>query len=179
MSITARPRRLNRCGQPTPPTSECLAGATPPNHSHGRLLSIHTRPQTSEGHDRPLPHRSDIRCCGQDGYGSGSRHRQDGPAQRQRSGLRVQDLQGLLMHGGHQAHLRQSLPSTDQGKLERYHQTLKRDVNHLPYEMPSASELEVDMVAFVSYYNYRRYHKAPGDVMPSDVLRGRREAILR
>ena len=83
------------------------------------------------------------------------------------------------MHGGHQAHLRQSLPSTDQGKLERYHQTLKRDVNHLPYEMPSASELEADMVAFVSYYNYRRYHKAPGDVMPSDVLRGRREAILR
>ena len=50
-------------------------------------------------------------------------------------------------------------PQTN-GKLERYHQTLKRDVNQLPYELPS--DLEAAIVAFVSYYNYRRYHKAPG-----------------
>ena len=43
-------------------------------------------------------------------------------------------------------------PQTN-GKLERYHQTLKRDVNQLPYEMPS--DLEAAIVAFVSYYNYR------------------------
>ena len=67
-------------------------------------------------------------------------------------------------------------PQTN-GKLERYHQTLKRDVNQLPYEVPS--DLEAAMVAFVSYYNYRRYHKALGNVTPSDVLRGRREDILR
>ena len=48
-------------------------------------------------------------------------------------------------------------PQTD-GKLERYHQTLKRDVNQLPYELPS--DLEAAIVAFVSYSNYRRYHKA-------------------
>ena len=48
-------------------------------------------------------------------------------------------------------------PQTN-GKLERYHQTLKRDVNQLPYELPS--DLEAAIVAFVSYYNYRRYHKA-------------------
>ena len=54
------------------------------------------------------------------------------------------------------------------GKLERYHQTLKRDVNQLPYELPS--DLETAIVAFVSYYNYRRYHKALGNVTPSDVL---------
>ena len=63
------------------------------------------------------------------------------------------------------------------GKLERYHQTLKRDVNQLPYEMPS--DLEAAIVAFVSYYNYRRYHKALGNVTPSDVLKGRRPKILR
>ena len=67
-------------------------------------------------------------------------------------------------------------PQTN-GKLERYHQTLKRDVNQLPYEMPS--DLEAAIVAFVSYYKYRRYHKALGNVMPSDVIRGRRQEILR
>ena len=50
-------------------------------------------------------------------------------------------------------------------------------MNQLPYELPSG--LEASIVAFVSYYNYRRYHKALGNVTPSDVLRGRREDILR
>ena len=50
-------------------------------------------------------------------------------------------------------------------------------MNQLPYELPS--DLEAAIVAFVSYYNYRRYHKALGNVTPSDVLRGRREEILR
>ena len=67
-------------------------------------------------------------------------------------------------------------PQTN-GKLERYHRTLKGDVNQLPYEPPS--DLEAAIVAFVSYYNYRRYHKALGNVTPSDVLRGKREEILR
>ena len=67
-------------------------------------------------------------------------------------------------------------PQTN-GKLERYHQTLKGDVNQLPYELPS--DLEAAIVAFVSYYTYRRYHKALGNVTPSDVLKGRRPEILR
>ena len=48
-------------------------------------------------------------------------------------------------------------PQTN-GKLERYHQVLKRDVNQLAYEMPS--DLETAIVAFVRYYNCRGYHKA-------------------
>ena len=67
-------------------------------------------------------------------------------------------------------------PQTN-GKLERYHQTLKRDVNQVPYEMPS--DLEEALAAFVNYYNYRRYHKALGNVTPADMIEGRRERILQ
>ena len=67
-------------------------------------------------------------------------------------------------------------PQTN-GKLERYHQTLKRDVNQVPYELPA--DLEAAIAAFVSYYNYRRYHNTLGNVTPSDVLKGRRQEILQ
>ncbi|MCH8116464.1 MAG: DDE-type integrase/transposase/recombinase, partial [Chloroflexi bacterium] len=42
-------------------------------------------------------------------------------------------------------------PQTN-GKLERYHQTLKRDVNQVPYDVPR--ELEVAIGKFVDFYNY-------------------------
>ena len=67
-------------------------------------------------------------------------------------------------------------PQTN-GKLERYHQTIKRDVNQVPYEVPS--DLEAAIATFVSYYNYRRYHMALGNVTPDDVLTGRRKQILQ
>ena len=64
-------------------------------------------------------------------------------------------------------------PQTN-GKLERYHQTIKRDVNQVPYEVPS--DLEAAIASFVTYYNYRRYHMALGNVTPVDVLNGQRVA---
>jgi transposase InsO family protein len=67
-------------------------------------------------------------------------------------------------------------PQTN-GKLERYHRSIKREVNQLPYELPS--QLEQAIADFVDYYNYRRYHKALGNVTPADVLYGRREQILQ
>ncbi len=65
-------------------------------------------------------------------------------------------------------------PQTN-GKLERYHQTLKRDVNQVPYDLPE--DLKTAIGEFVSYYNFRRYHKALGDVTPADMLAGRRDEI--
>jgi hypothetical protein len=50
-------------------------------------------------------------------------------------------------------------------------------VNQLPYVLPS--QLEQAIADFVDYYNYRRYHKALGNVMPADVSYGRREQILQ
>jgi transposase InsO family protein len=60
--------------------------------------------------------------------------------------------------------------------VERYQQSLKKEVNQLPYEIPNELEKAID--DFVDYYNYRRYHKALGNVAPADVLFGRREVIL-
>jgi transposase InsO family protein len=67
-------------------------------------------------------------------------------------------------------------PQTN-GKVERYQQSLKREVNQLTYEFPS--QLEQAIVDFVDYYNYRRYHKALGNVTPADVLYGKRDEILK
>ena len=66
-------------------------------------------------------------------------------------------------------------PQTN-GKLERYHQTLKRDVKQLPYDVPN--ELELAIGEFVDFYNHRRYHKALKDIIPADMLAGRRDQIL-
>jgi len=61
--------------------------------------------------------------------------------------------------------------------VKLYQQSLKREVNQLPYEAPS--QLVKAIADFVDYYNYRRYHKALGDARPADVLYGRREQILQ
>ena len=66
-------------------------------------------------------------------------------------------------------------PQTN-GKIERYHQSIKREVNQVPYEVPGS--LENAISDFVSYYTYRRSHKALGNVTPADIMHGRRDQIL-
>jgi putative transposase len=67
-------------------------------------------------------------------------------------------------------------PQTN-GKLERYHRTIKTEVNQIPYEFPV--DLEKAITDFVEYYNFRRYHKALGDITPADVLNSRKDQILK
>jgi len=67
-------------------------------------------------------------------------------------------------------------PQTN-GKIERYHRSIKGEINQLPYDMPS--ELEKAIAAFIDYYNYRRYHEGLGDVTPFDVYAGMHLQIIQ
>jgi len=67
-------------------------------------------------------------------------------------------------------------PQTN-GKIERFHETLRARMNLLVYTSPD--ELRRTMRDFIAYYNHRRYHEAIGNVTPADVYYGRREEILR
>ena len=64
-----------------------------------------------------------------------------------------------------------------QGKIERWHQTLKNRILLENYHLPGALELAVG--AFVDHYNHRRYHESLKNLTPADVYFGRGQAILR
>ncbi len=64
-----------------------------------------------------------------------------------------------------------------QGKLERFHETLKARLNLLVYTSPES--LRAAMAEFIDFYKHRRYHEGIGNVTPADVYYGRREEILR
>lgn len=67
-------------------------------------------------------------------------------------------------------------PQTN-GKLERFHETLKSKTNLLVYTSPDS--LRAVMAEFIDFYRYRRYHEGIGNVTPADVYFGRREGILK
>ena len=67
-------------------------------------------------------------------------------------------------------------PQTN-GKIERYHRTIKSEINQVPYEMPS--ELKEAIGAFIEYYNYRRYHEGLCNVTPYDVYTGKHLEIIQ
>ena len=62
-----------------------------------------------------------------------------------------------------------------QGKIERYHRSMKNVVklqnDYYPWELEQAIE------DFVDYYNQRRYHEALDNLTPEDVYFGRVEEV--
>jgi putative transposase len=63
-----------------------------------------------------------------------------------------------------------------QGKIERWHQTLKNRILLENYYLPG--DLEAQIEAFVADYNHRRYHESLGNLTPADVYFGRGQTIL-
>src|SRR3712207_1336542 len=63
-----------------------------------------------------------------------------------------------------------------QGKIERWHRTLKNRIllenHHLP------GELEARVAAFLDHYNHRRHHETLDNLTPADVYFGRGATIL-
>ncbi len=58
-----------------------------------------------------------------------------------------------------------------QGKIERYHRTMKNVLLLNNYYLPDT--LESEIARFVQYYNNERYHEAIDNLRPVDVYEGR------
>jgi len=63
-----------------------------------------------------------------------------------------------------------------QGKIERYHRSMKNVVKLQHYYFPW--ELEAALRDFVAYYNHRRYHESLDNCTPADVYYGRHHEVL-
>jgi transposase InsO family protein len=64
-----------------------------------------------------------------------------------------------------------------QGKIERWHQTLKNRVLLENYFLPG--DLEQQIEAFIEHYNHRRYHESLENVTPAVAYFGRATAIIQ
>jgi putative transposase len=64
-----------------------------------------------------------------------------------------------------------------QGKIERYHRSMKNILLLENYYNPS--ELEHQIGLFVDHYNNHRYHEALNNVTPADVYYGRDSKVLQ
>jgi putative transposase len=63
-----------------------------------------------------------------------------------------------------------------QGKIERYHRSLKNRILLEHYYLPG--QLEARLAEFVEFYNAQRYHESLGNLTPADIYFGRGPTIL-
>lgn len=87
------------------------------------------------------------------------------------------DLQ-VYLEGREIAHTRgKPYHSVTQGKIERYHRTMKNIIKLQNYYLPW--ELEQEIGLFVKYYNHERVHESLDNMTPADVYYGRYRQIKR
>lgn len=82
----------------------------------------------------------------------------------------------LKQHGIKHLHGKACHPQT-QGKIERYHRTMKNVIKLDNYYSPE--ELEYALADFVDYYNNHRYHESLNNLTPADVFYGKAEEKLK
>ncbi|MEP3033762.1 MAG: IS3 family transposase [Pseudoruegeria sp.] len=87
------------------------------------------------------------------------------------------DLAAWLKDKGMKHSRRAPYHPQTQGKIERWHQTLKNRILLENYFLPG--DLEAQIEAFVDHYNHQRYHESINNVTPADVYFGRDKAILQ
>jgi len=81
------------------------------------------------------------------------------------SAMKIRSIHGRVAH-----------PQT-QGKIERYHRSMKNVVKLDNYFHPE--QLKEAIGEFVEYYNNERYHESLNNVTPADVYYGREEEVLK
>jgi len=81
------------------------------------------------------------------------------------SNLGVDHIRGKPLH-----------PQT-QGKIERWHRSMKNVIKLQHYYLPSALQHEID--GFVDYYNNDRYHESLSNLTPESVYRNYGSQILK
>lgn len=81
------------------------------------------------------------------------------------SAMQIKSIHGRVAH-----------PQT-QGKIERYHRSMKNVVKLDNYFHPDELKNAID--EFVEYYNHQRYHESLDNVTPADVYYGRKEQVLK
>ena len=69
-----------------------------------------------------------------------------------------------------------------QGKIERYHRTMKNVVKlqhyYFPSELEGALKDSTRKLRLLPYYNNERYHESLKNVTPADVYSGRQHQVL-
>jgi putative transposase len=63
-----------------------------------------------------------------------------------------------------------------QGKIERYHRSMKNLIHLQNYAFPW--DLEREIGCFADYYNHQRYHESLDNVTPADFYFGRAKEVL-
>ena len=87
------------------------------------------------------------------------------------------DLKSFLdKRGIEQVHGRPGHPQT-QGKIERYHRSMKNVVKLDHYYSPE--ELKRAIADYVHYYNFERYHESLSNLRPADFYFGQEENLLK
>src|SRR6266571_2081834 len=99
------------------------------------------------------------------------RHRVIRPAADMSDAVVLEPLAKLARHVGWTV-----IDPMTQGKIERYHRSMKNRILLDNYYLPG--QLEQSIEEFVSYYNNCRYHESLDNLTPADVYFGRGQVIL-